>query len=514
MSIFSNEKNPDKWKNKYFNLLDDNDEIEKTFQSKEDLLCKIIARLALATTGLNKPLDPHLLRLRKQLKKGLKSEALKVELEKFSNALMTLEDLVPEESLPEAGLLFDFLFQHFPDQKKEIQHIEVKYEKKGYANAQYMVIAINDLIDTIQNIEPIAGLPIEINTLSIDSESINVQIQRLLEDMEIPVQFESQVEGLKYKLIVADTPITTILDETISLLFQIKKHFQVEQQEIAVFLTELNVQLTELGVKATGVKHASDRQGERRNLLDQSVSSQMLVLQNNSKNATQLEPLKQLVHSQLEDISQQIQNQQTEDESERNKVNKEIDFLTSKIVAMELEAKKLSNKLESAHYRATHDPLTGLANRLAYDERIAIEMARWARYKSPLSLLIWDIDLFKQINDTFGHKAGDKTLILIAKLLSQHCRETDFISRFGGEEFTMLLSDTSSTEAMETANNIRQVVEKTAFNSNGEKISITISCGITQFVLDDSSESAFNRADIALYEAKKNGRNQCIINLK
>ncbi len=155
--------------------------------------------------------------------------------------------------------------------------------------------------------------------------------------------------------------------------------------------------------------------------------------------------------------------------------------------------------------------MTGLPNRLAYDERLYTEIARWKRYHSPLSLLIWDIDLFKQINDTFGHKAGDKTLILIAKLLSEHCRETDFVSRFGGEEFTMLLSDTDAQSALYTANKLRQLIEATAFNSSGKKISITISCGITQFTKNDTGESAFTRADKALYSAKKNGRNQCVI---
>jgi diguanylate cyclase len=158
-----------------------------------------------------------------------------------------------------------------------------------------------------------------------------------------------------------------------------------------------------------------------------------------------------------------------------------------------------------------HDPLTDLPNRLAYDERVAIEIARSKRYNTVLSLLMWDIDLFKKINDNFGHKAGDKTLILIASLLSQHCRETDFVSRFGGEEFTMLLSDTNAQSALTTANKIRNIVEKTAFNSNGKKIAITISCGITQFIGSDDDESAFIRADKALYQAKSNGRNQCII---
>ncbi len=513
MSIFSDKDNPDRWKNKYYNLLDENEDITKANQNKEDLLCKTIIRLSLAATGLNKQLDPHLLNIRNQLKNGLKSDKLKTELEKFSNALLTLEEPVPESSLPSANLLFEFLLQRFSDQKKEIQHIEAKYKRNGYANSQYLIIAINDLIDSIQHIEPIAELTPKIEKPiidSIDSDSINVQLQHLLEGTEIPAKFEAQAEKLKQKL-YGHTPLASILDETVILLFQIKKHFQSEQQDMAVFLAQLTEQLTELGIKASGAKYVAETRAKKRNQLDDSVSSQMLELQNSSKNATELEPLKQIIHSRLEDISKQILKQQVQDEIERSKTNQELDFLTHKITVMEQESRQLNNKLISAHQRATHDPLTGLPNRLAYDERFSTEMARWKRYKTPLSLLIWDIDFFKQINDTFGHKAGDKTLVLIAKLLSHHCRETDFVSRFGGEEFTMLLSDTNAQAALQSANNIRQIIEATAFNSNGEKISITISCGITQLTSDDSGESAFNRADEALYAAKKNGRNQCVV---
>jgi len=237
----------------------------------------------------------------------------------------------------------------------------------------------------------------------------------------------------------------------------------------------------------------------------------MLELRSNSNSATQLEPLKQLINSRLENIAEQIKKQRTLEELERKKTYQELNLLTTKITAMEQESSQLANKLKSAHEKATHDPLTNLPNRLAFDDRYSIEVARWKRYKSPLSILIWDIDLFKHINDSFGHKAGDKTLILIAKLLSKHCRETDFVSRFGGEEFTMLLSNTNTKQALETANNIREIIEKTAFNSNGKKISITISCGITELTKSDKGDSAFNRADKALYIAKNNGRNQCSV---
>jgi len=511
MSLLNKKTNPDKWKNKYFDLLDENDGQEKAYQEKEELLCKTIARLSLAATGFNKELDPHLLRIRKHLKNGLKSEHLKSELEQFSNALMTLDETVPESSIPDATLLFEFLFKHFPKQKIDFQHIEAKCEKNEYPNSQYLFVAINDLIDSIKQIEPLSDLATDtLQNDFIDSKAVNSQLIQLIEVAEIPTEFEPQASSLKEKL-YSNSSLASVLDETVSLLFQIKKHIQSEQQEMTEFLTQLTDQLAELGVKASGAYSESQSTAKKRNLIDQSVSSQMLDLQNSSQIATKLEPLKQLIYTRLADIAQQIQNQQAQDVIERDNVNQKLENLTSKITKMEQESRQLNLKLDAAREKAVHDPLTGLPNRLAYDERLAAEISRWKRYQTPLSLLIWDIDLFKQINDEFGHKSGDKTLILIAKLLSHHCRETDFVSRFGGEEFTMLLSNTDAQAALITANKLRQLIEKTAFNSSGKKISITISCGITQFTGNDTGESAFVRADKALYEAKKKGRNQCVV---
>ncbi len=509
MSIFSTQNTSDKWKDKYFDLLDENEEKQKSQQDNEALLCKTIVRLSLATIGFNKDLDPYLLAIRKQLKNGLKSEQLKIELENFSSALMTLKEADQETEKLDAILLFEFLFHHFPEHKRNFQHIEAKFEKNEYPNSQYLFIAINDQIDGIQVIDPLPKLN-DLSAGNINLDALNTQLLALLEGTEIPTKFEPQAQKLKDRL-YNDIALTTGLDETISLLFQIKKHFQSEQQDMALFLAQLTEQLTELGVKVSNTHSTSQSAVKKHNLLDRSVTSQMLDLQQTSKDATQLEPLKKIIHSRLAEISQQIQNNRTEEVAKRNQVHQELDALTQKIQKIEQESTQLKDKLRSAHKRSLHDPLTGLPNRLAYDERLIIELARSNRYKTPLSILIWDIDFFKKINDTFGHKAGDKTLVLISKLLSQHCRETDFVSRFGGEEFTMLLSDSDAQSAFLAADKIRKVVEKSAFNSSGKKISITISCGITQFTKGDTGESAFNRADKALYKAKNNGRNQCII---
>ena len=100
---------------------------------------------------------------------------------------------------------------------------------------------------------------------------------------------------------------------------------------------------------------------------------------------------------------------------------------------------------------------------MAYNERIETEIARYKRYQSPLTLLIWDVDKFKSVNDTYGHAAGDKVLKVIAKLLSSNIRETDFLARFGGEEFVVLMPETEITAAKDVAEKLRETIENSEF---------------------------------------------------
>jgi diguanylate cyclase len=125
--------------------------------------------------------------------------------------------------------------------------------------------------------------------------------------------------------------------------------------------------------------------------------------------------------------------------------------------------------------------------------------------------MVWDIDFFKSINDRFGHKAGDKALVVIAETLQSSIRETDFVGRFGGEEFIMVLSGTDQEDGLKVADEIRGKVESCGFNSQGKPVNITISCGITQYLETDTLDEAFERADRALYQAKHDGRNRCVL---
>ncbi len=150
------------------------------------------------------------------------------------------------------------------------------------------------------------------------------------------------------------------------------------------------------------------------------------------------------------------------------------------------------------------DELTGLYNRRYFDQIIAKELVRAKRYKEPLSVIMYDIDYFKKVNDTYGHQAGDEVLKTLSDIVVRNVRSVDFVFRTGGEEFVILLIKTKAEDAFKIAEKIRKIVESYDFPKVGH---ITISLGVTQLKDDDTPLSFIARADSALYKAKNSGRN-------
>lgn len=179
------------------------------------------------------------------------------------------------------------------------------------------------------------------------------------------------------------------------------------------------------------------------------------------------------------------------------------------------QQEELENKNKRLKYLATYDSLTGLANRRYFEEKVYAEISRIKRYDEESSLLILDIDNFKNVNDTFGHPIGDKVLNRFALLLKKEIRETDTIARIGGEEFAILLLNTDKKIGISIAEKLRQIVERETFIIDHWNIKITTSIGMT--VIDkktNSHEEGYKYADRALYKAKTNGRNKVEIELE
>ncbi|MBC7908796.1 MAG: GGDEF domain-containing protein [Rhodospirillaceae bacterium] len=161
---------------------------------------------------------------------------------------------------------------------------------------------------------------------------------------------------------------------------------------------------------------------------------------------------------------------------------------------------------------ATTDSLTGMSNRRHFLENCEREMQRALRYGRSMPVLIFDVDLFKTINDRFGHAVGDEALKIIANVAAACLRETDLLGRLGGEEFGVLLPETDTTGAADLAERLRAAIAVAPMTANGETVALSISVGVAMLHPDDTSVDAlFARADEALYRAKHAGRNRVVL---
>jgi diguanylate cyclase (GGDEF)-like protein len=167
-----------------------------------------------------------------------------------------------------------------------------------------------------------------------------------------------------------------------------------------------------------------------------------------------------------------------------------------------LELEELARNLD---FRATTDPLTGLYNRRKFNRELATEILRAQRYKSPLSLVLYDIDHFKKINDLLGHQAGDQALIALSRFVSSRIRVSDVLARWGGEEFVILTPACNGPVACQLAGNLSDAISALDIEEVG---AMTCSFGVAEYYDGDTAETLLARADEALYRAKSNGRNR------
>ncbi|HEY1631612.1 MAG TPA: GGDEF domain-containing protein [Rhizomicrobium sp.] len=187
--------------------------------------------------------------------------------------------------------------------------------------------------------------------------------------------------------------------------------------------------------------------------------------------------------------------------------------LEAKLQDSSTEIGELKSKLDDIRKESLTDPLTGIANRKAFDTELLQAMESARAHGEPLSLVMCDIDKFKQFNDTWGHQTGDQVLRLVGHCLSENVKGRDTAARYGGEEFAVILRQTARDAAMTLANQIRSTVEskKLVKKSTGDILgTITISGGVAELAPSDTPTSFIQRADECLYAAKAAGRN-CII---
>jgi diguanylate cyclase (GGDEF)-like protein len=213
-----------------------------------------------------------------------------------------------------------------------------------------------------------------------------------------------------------------------------------------------------------------------------------------------------------------LQNALTETlESARAELEQKVQERTQAVTEinkkLELEVRERKRAQHAAELLARIDPLTGPFNRRHFSQLAEMEFRKAVRYNLPLSILIFDIDHFKDVNDTFGHQIGDKALVHVPQLFEQNARKSEVLARYGGEEFIALLPNTDFHEAERTAERLRQTIEDAVMLIDGQSVRLTISIGVASNVISSEVEDLgllLKQADAALYEAKNRGRNRVI----
>ncbi len=291
----------------------------------------------------------------------------------------------------------------------------------------------------------------------------------------------------------------------------IKKYVEtttVRNGELEIFLLETVKCLMEIDHQI-----ASELNSQHKNLKEDidykaSLSYDMNMIKQCFNMSSDIEYIKKAVFSKIENIKEGLDEKRKQDIAHLQNTEENLKKIRARMKDIQQEADKAKEKSQELEFDSTHDTLTGLYNRKIYNQRIEEALAEFARYKTPSALMVCDIDHFKKVNDTFGHKVGDLVLKKFAFLIKENLRKNDFIARYGGEEFVIILSHTHLKEALTIGEHLRSKIAESTFLYNKDKeIRLTVSGGISIFKEGDNSGTVFERADKALYNAKRSGKN-------
>ncbi|MEE1865280.1 GGDEF domain-containing protein [Pseudomonas auratipiscis] len=329
----------------------------------------------------------------------------------------------------------------------------------------------------------------------------------LLNDLDFPERHKEQAQHVRDRLEHGLNwyELLPVLDDLAVLMLAINDS---GQHEFEAYLQQLNERLESFQshLQEASEGHADNSTAARD--LDSQLREQVDGLQNSVQGAADLDSLKSVLENRLEGLLGTMDEHQHQRDQREQEMAGRLQGLAERVANMEQEAMGYREHLEEQRQKALIDPLTGLPNRAAWSERVDQELLHWQESGGHLLMAILDLDHFKRINDSYGHLAGDKVLKIVANELRKRLRPQDFIARFGGEEFVLLIPQTALAAGCQLVETLRAAVEACPFHFKGERVTITLSIGISAFRSGERSEVVLKRADEALYRAKHLGRNR------
>ena len=358
-----------------------------------------------------------------------------------------------------------------------------------------------------QSADPYRLPPSPEQAYSAIAERVESTLLGLLEDLQLPEHQQAQAQLMRERIQQGLNwyELVPVLDDLAQLMLAVADQ---GQREFESYLSLLNERLATMQDSLSAAREGHVQSKETAQALDEELRQQVGGLQDSMLGAKDLPSLKLAVQSRLDGLLETVDAYQHQRSEHEQTLSERLSTLVERVASLEKAATGMREHLEEQRQKALQDPLTALPNRAAWDQRLELEVARHHRYGGQLLLAVLDVDHFKRINDSFGHLAGDRVLKIIANELRKRLRKTDFIARFGGEEFALLLPETPAAAGLKLLDNLRTGIENCPFHFKGARIQVTLSGGLASFAAADRAEQVFERADRALYRAKDSGRNR------
>jgi len=335
---------------------------------------------------------------------------------------------------------------------------------------------------------------------------------KALDELRIHLDKDStnEIESLKDRIDETDDfeYLLSLRKPVLDVIATFVEKSEKEKEEVISFLRTIGDRLAALEKSIAASSESSQSNIKKDMTFNDDLQSEILDMSDTVRESDRIKEMKSYVLSHLDNVGSALTTKREEYVIRIEDTGKDHDKLREHFKQVITSLKDRNRILLE---QSSRDPLTGIYNRRVFNEHLVSEFERFKRYKAPFSIIFFDIDHFKNVNDTYGHDAGDRALKGIAKSTSGILRKVDVFARFGGEEFVIILYETELTHAMTVARKLRKLIAETRFEYKDSVVPITISIGVTEArETDTDADDIVKRADKLLYYAKQRGRNRVI----
>ncbi len=466
------------WKQKYRDSLIEMQAEEERWRHAERVLRRLIGRLCAAGMGVDPQLDDELSALAAANRRNADAEELARMADSLTTTVVAVDTVAPIAATRRVPVL-----------------------------APIPLPTQTPAVPAAPAAAAVTTAPPALSVTQIQA-AIGALLQRLQATASQAAVLQAMIDELPRA--TTDAGMAAVIARVADLVHEHGELLARERLQAAAVLSEVTKRLDEVARYLRDSNNATQVRYDDAQTHNDAVLWQVRELTGEIGTAKEIGALQSLVTTRLERVAREVCDFRAREENRMLEYHGRSELMRARIADLERESKELQAKLHSEKSDARLDPLTGVANRKYFDERFALEIQRRRRGDGLSAVLLWDIDNFKAINDTYGHRAGDRVLQNVAGCFTAAARGSDFVARIGGEEFVLLLSGVQLEEAMQIANRVRGTVEALRFHFRGTPVKVTVSCGITELAAQDAAEAAFDRADGALYRAKHSGKNMCV----